>query len=297
MKSLSIALALVSLGGAVAGCAHDTASNSDGKLTVVVAFYPIEELVRRVGGTEIQVNALVAPGNEPHEFEPTPRQVTRLESADVVFYLGSNFQPDLQQAIEGLPGRIHRIDLLDGLPLRTIGDTVDPHVWLDPRNMATMAMAVAAALAAELPEQATTFTDNAALYVAQLDRLHEEFASGLAECAVPVLITTHEAFGYLAAAYGLTQLAIAGISPGDEPSAKSLQALAELAAANGVTTVFFEENLPTDLAATVADEIGATTSSLDTVESLTQNQLDAGESYLSIMHDNLRALRAGMGCT
>ena len=111
-----------------------------------------------------------------------------------------------------------------------------------------------------------------------------------------MLITTHEAFGYFAEAFGLTEVAIAGVSPGDEPSAKSLEAIAELAANYGVTTVFFEENLPAELAATIADEIGAATSSLGTAESPTKSQLDAGESYLSIMRENLQALRAGMGC-
>jgi len=297
VKPLSIAVALVSFGVAVSACADNTSNDSDGTLTVAVAFYPIEELVRRVGGADVAISTLVAPGNEPHEFEPTSRQVTRLENADVVFYFGSDFQPSLQNAIDGLPDSVHRVDLLQqGLTLHEIGGSVDPHVWLDPRNMALLAMAVAVVLGDEVPERADTFTRNANEYFDELTALHHEFATGLAQCAVPVLITTHEALGYFARAYGLTQIAIAGISPGDEPSAKALQAIAEVAKANGVTTVFFEENLPADLAVTVADEIGAGTSSLDTAESLTQSQIDDGETYLTVMRSNLQALRAGMGC-
>lgn len=296
MNPLPITIALLSISAAVTACGDDSASKTDRQLTVVAAFYPIEELARRVGGFDVEISTLVEPGDEPHEFEPTPQQVTRLEQADVVFYLGSNFQPSLQKAIESLPSSVRTVDLLAGLTLLDIDDSIDPHVWLDPRNMQLMARFVTDVLSAEFPEHAATFAANSTAYIDELGTLNSELSMGLANCAVPVLITTHEAFAYFAQAYGLTQLAIAGISPGDEPSAKQLEAIAELATDNGVTTVFFEENLPADLAATVADEIGAATSSLGTAETLTQDQLDAGESYLSIMRDNLQAVRVGMSC-
>lgn len=294
MKPLFLAAALVSL--SAGGCADDSGTD-DGKLTVAVAFYPIAEIARRVGGVGIEVNELVPPGDEPHEYEPTAQQFAHLEDADIVFYLGSDFQPNLEKAIDSLPDSVRRVDLLQGITLLNIDNGIDPHVWLNPRNMQLMVQTVTDVLGAELPEQASNFTSNAASYVAELEALDTELTIGLTDCAVPVLITTHEAFAYFAQAYGLTQLAIAGISPGDEPSAQSLEEIANLAAANGVTTVYFEENLPPDLARTVADEIGAATTSLGTAETLTQSQLDAGESYLSIMRANLRALHTGMGCT
>ena len=292
----TVALAACVMAVPVSAC-NDGASTNDGKLKIAVAFYPIEEIVRRVGGTQVDITDLVPPGDEPHEFEPTAQEVTRLEDADIVFYFGSDFQPSLEKAIDALPDSVLRVDLLQaGMTLRTVDDGVDPHVWLDPRNMQSMTQMVTQVLGQEVPEQASNFASNATAYVDELATLNDEFATGLAHCAVPVLITTHEAFGYLAKAFGLTQVGIAGISPGDEPSAKQLEAIAELATRNGVTTVFFEENLPPDLATTVASEIGANVSSLGTAESLTQSQLDAGESYLSLMRENLQALRAGMGC-
>lgn len=295
MKRLLLAVGVVSLGTVFSACAG-TPSKSNGKPTVAVAFYPIEEIVRRVGGSEVNVVELVPPGQEPHEYEPTAQQFADLEQADIVFYLGSNFQPNLQKAIESLPSSVQAIDLLEPLSLRAVADGIDPHVWLDPRNMDTMATYVADILGRLLPESADTFGRNVGEYHVDLFTLYGDLALGLRDCAVPILITTHEAFGYFAFAFGLTQIAIAGISPGDEPSAKQLETIAALAADNNVTTVFFEENLPADLAATVADEIGAATSSLATAETLTQDQLDAGESYLSLMRSNLLALRAGLSC-
>ncbi|MCE9622837.1 MAG: metal ABC transporter substrate-binding protein [Actinomycetia bacterium] len=296
MKPFSLAVATCALAVPISGCT-DSASNGNDSLTVAVAFYPIEEIVRSVGDDSIEVITLVPPGTEAHEYEPTAKQFTRLETADIVFFLGSGFQPNLEKAIDSLPSSVRRVDLINYVSLLTNDEGVDPHVWLNPNNMQLLAHVVASTLSEELPAQSSTFDTNEATYAAKIVALDAEFTRGLTNCAVPVLITTHEAFAYLAKAYGLTQLAIAGISPGDEPSAQSLEKIAELATANGVTTVFFEENLPPDLARTVADEIGAETSSLGTAETLTQNQLDAGESYSSIMRANLQALRAAMGCT
>lgn len=280
----------------LASCAGGTTTRGGERVTVAVAFYPIEEIVRRVGGDELAVQVLVEPGTDPHEFDLTPRQLAHLASADVVFYLGDDFQPSLEKAIRELPADVRTVDLLADLTLREIDGDTDPHVWLDPRNMAVMSATVAAELSAQLPNVATTFDDNAAAYIAELDQLHAAFDTALADCAVPVLITTHDAFGYLADAYELTEIAIAGVSPADEPSAKTLRRIAERAADEGVTTVFFEENLPDELATTIAAEIGARVSSLGTVESLTQRQLEDAASYLTIMSANLEALRAGLGC-
>lgn len=293
VKRLPIIVALAITG--LSACANDSTPD-DGTVKVAVAFYPIEEIVRRVGGSNIEVATLVPPGDEPHEFEPTARQVADLENADVVFFLGNEFQPSLQKAIEALPDSVRRVDLLQGLTLITVGDGNDPHVWLDPRNMQSMTRTVLDVLGEEAPSVTAEFTAAADSYIGELDALDAEFTVGLADCAVPVLVTTHRAFAYLADAYGLTHFAIAGVSPGDEPSAKSLEAIAEFASENGVTTIFFEKGLPPELAETVANEVGAEIAGIATAETLTQSQLDAGELYLSIMRDNLRALRAGLVC-
>ena len=172
------------------------------------------------------------------------------------------------------------------LEAETLSGGQDPHVWLDPQNMITMASMVADALRTD-----------ASGYIAELTELDESFRTGLANCRSCVIVTSHRAFEYLARAYGLTQIPIAGISPTEEPSAKTLEAVAKAAKDNDVSTIFFEENLPADLATTVADEIGATTAVLDPLESLSSDQLKAGASYISVMTENLAALRSGLGCS
>lgn len=298
----------------VVGCSSASTSPSfvSGTVKVAVAFYPIEEIVRSVGGPGVSIVDLVPPGESAHDYEPTPQQITDLQSADIVFYLGSGFQPNVEKAIASLPSRVRRVDLLVSVPLiavdsqlagadgQTSGEVLangkDPHVWLDPANMQLMTTEVQQSIAGLPGADAASLASGAAAYTATLVRLDTEFSAGLAQCRSNVIVTSHRAFGYLAKAYGLLQIAISGISPTEEPSAKTLEAVAQAAKANKVTTIFFENNLPPDLAKTIASEIGATTAVLDPVESLSRDQLKANADYSLIMQQNLAALVKGLGC-
>jgi zinc transport system substrate-binding protein len=286
----------MALGGLVAvacGCSSGPTTASSGKPVVAAAFYPIEEIVRSVDGGAFDIVTLVPPGQEAHEYEPSAQQVGDLQKAKFVFYLGDGFQPDVEKAVASLPDSIGKFDLLKSLDLlpasdqrESLSDAKDPHVWLDPKNMIAMTNVVAQVLDVD-----------ASGYIRELHKLDDAFRTGLAHCKSHVIVTSHQAFQYLAHAYGLTQLPISGISPTEEPSAKTLQAVAKEAEKDDVSTIFFERNLPDDLARTVADEIGAKTAALDPLESLSKDQLDAGATYISVMTEDLAALRAGLGCT
>src|ERR687888_1116449 len=123
---------LLVLGALAAGCG--AASGTNGKRSVVAAFYPLAWAAEQVGGAKVDVRNLTPPGAEPHDIELTPRDVGRLQQADVVLYLSHGFQPAVEQAVGGAQGK--RVDVLAGLGLRQgVGDEAgksDPHVWLDP---------------------------------------------------------------------------------------------------------------------------------------------------------------------
>jgi zinc transport system substrate-binding protein len=270
----------------LSSCSSDSAATApSGKPLIAAALYPIEELVRSVGGGAVDIFTLVPPGQEAHDYEPTAQQVGKLQQAQVVFYLGDGFQPDVEKAVASLPDSVRKIDLLKSVNLLLTGGK-DPHVWLDPQNMITMAKVVA-----------QTLDTDATDYVDQLRLLDQSFSDGLADCRSHVIVTSHRAFEYLSHRYGLTQIPIAGISPTEEPSAKTLEAVAKAARADDVTTIYFEKGVPADLARTVADEIGAKTAVLDPLESLSSDQIDAGATYISVMTEDLATLRAGLGCT
>lgn len=228
------------------------------------------------------------------------------------FFLGRGFQPSVEKAVSALSESVRAVDLLDSVELLpvtpqlegTVGEVdgevldgnTDPHVWVDPTNMVALTDTVASTLAELRPADAVTFDAGARAYEAQLAALGDRFSTQLATCASRTIVTSHRAFEYLARRYHLEQIPIAGISPDEEPDPKSLQAVAEAAKADGVTVVFFEERVPAALSETVAREIGASTDALDPIETITQDRLDAGESYLTIQTANLAALVKALRC-
>jgi len=290
----------------------DNSGDRDAALTVIASFYPLEEAARGVGGDLVTVTGLTPAGQGPHDLELQPAQLEVFESADIAIHLGRGFQPQVEAAIEQSPDTLTAIDLLDAVELLgvdqqlvgTDGDVdgevlegdVDPHVWLDPGRMITMVDAITVAFTAADPDNANTYAANAEEYLADLRGLDDEYRSGLATCRSRVIVTSHRAFGYLANTYDLRQIPIAGISPEVEPDPRTLAAIAAEAEAEGVTTIFLESIAPPDLAETVAREIGAELDLLDPIEGLTQDQLDEGDTYASIMRDNLERLVAGLGC-
>lgn len=278
-----------------------SADGSPGTLAVVAAFYPVFEAAQRVGGELVDVTNLTAPGVEPHDLELAPDQAEAIATADVVLYLGEGFQPAVQDAIGDARGLA--VDLLAGLPTleppggSEEGLTVDPHVWLDPSLYARMVDEVRAALAEAAPEDASTFRTNADAFTGEIDSLADDYADDLAHCDRSLLVTNHAAFGYLAAAYGLTQEAISGVAPDAEPSAQRLAELRTLVEEHGVTTIFTEDLVSPKVAQTLAEEAGVGTAVLHTLEGLSDEEVAAGADYGSQMQENLSTLRRALGCS
>jgi zinc transport system substrate-binding protein len=253
----------------------------------VAAFYPIAFAAQQIT-PDADVANLTPAGAEPHDLELTAKDVEGVRDADLVLYLGSGFMPALEAAVGGDD---NTVDLLEGVSLLTDTggeNTFDPHVWLDPMRYATIAERIGAELGE--PGAASTF-------VAELESLDDEFRRGLEACDRRTVVTSHAAFGYLADAYDLEQIALTGLSPDVEPSAKALQAIVDDVEEQGATTVFFETLVSPDLAETVAREAGARTAVLNPLEGLTEDEVDAGADYFSVMRENLAALRAALGCS
>lgn len=277
MRILFAALALV-----LTACGSEATSD---KPAVVVSHYPVEYLVREIGGESIDIESLAAPGTEPHDVELSPQQVGEVQTAAALFYIGG-FQPSVDDAVPEAQGEV--VNLADGLPLRP----QDPHVWLDPVLMARMTTTVADTLSQIDPSRAEQFSQNAATLQSELRTLDQEWRKGTDSCEIPTLVVSHEAFGYLADQYGFVQKGIEGLSPESEPSAAAIAELARFVRDNGVTTVYSESLVDPAVAQTVAAEAGASTATLDPLE--TQ---PASGDYLSAMRDNLKTVRTGQSCT
>lgn len=285
----SIALAAVLT---LAGCQGGPAST---RPMVVATIYPLWELAHQVAGDRAEVVALVPPGVEPHDWEPSARDVTIIERATVFIHSGTGLDAWATRLLGGLPGRTRVIDASTGLDLLRQGASVDPHVWLDPTLARAQAQTIANGLAQTDPAGAPVYRENAAALAARLDALDQAFAAGLRDCARRELVTSHAAFAYLARRYGLTQVPLMGPAPEAEPSPADLAAIVKTARRLKVTHVFSEPLVSPRLAQTLAREIGATTLPLDPIEGSSREQA-AGKGYVELMQANLANLRVGLGC-
>jgi zinc transport system substrate-binding protein len=278
-------IVLILMVASLAGCG----SGANSKNTVVAAFYPLAYAVERMSPSATVEN-LTPPGAEPHDLELTPRAVARIERGSVVVYLGHGFQPAVSDAVKSAGGR--KVDILQGLPLQSAagqesGLTADPHVWLDP----VLFQQIVRRLAAALPKPVHT-----APLLADLRALDRDYRAGLAHCKRKDIVTSHAAFGYLAQRSGLHQVPITGLTPESEPSPKQLAHVVEVVRRTHATTVFFERLVSPRLADTVAREVGAKTAVLDPIEGLTPAEQKGGENYLTLVRENLAALRKALGC-
>jgi zinc transport system substrate-binding protein len=282
MRSIIVLVLVVLSAGLAAGCGNSS-EGGDGREQVVASFYPLAFAAEEIGRREVDVVNLTPAGTEPHDLEVTPRDVEEVRSANLVLLLGHDFQPQLEEAA-GDGGNVLR--LLDTPGLNRFSND-DPHVWLDPLRYALIAGRIGSAL--DAPEQAEKFA-------ARLRALDREYRRGLAHCDRHEIVTSHEAFAYLAERYELRQIAITGLSPEAEPSPGDLANVVDQVRKTGATTIFFETLVSPRIAETVARETGAKTAALNPIEGLTPDESKRGENFFSVMRSNLASLRTALGC-
>ncbi|TMR20900.1 zinc ABC transporter substrate-binding protein [Nonomuraea turkmeniaca] len=300
--------ALLTVAACGSGTAETTGSAatpaSEAKPEVVAAFYPLQWLTEQVGGADVQLTTLTAPGVEPHDLELGIKQVSDIQNAALTVYI-KGVQPavddavaadksfDAATAVTTLPAGEHAEEEEGHAGEEEHGHeeiAYDPHIWLDPSRLATVASKLGERLAAADAAHAQAYKDRAARTAAALGTLDQEFTKGLSTCKTKTLVTAHEAFGYLADRYKLKQVGIT-LDPETEPSPARLSEVAKIAKAEGVSTIFTESLVSPKVAEVLASQVGAKTAVLDPLESKPSGD------YLSAMRDNLKTLQTALGCT
>lgn len=308
---LGVGIALLALVGQLIPRAPE---GSEPALRVVTTTPLFADFVRRVGGDRVRVTTLLPAGADPHSFEPTPREVSAVAEADILFYNGYNFEVWLNRVLENVaaPG-LRRVQLPEGLeplPLGVAGPggldpgshdedddhehlhgPYDPHFWLDVTHAMHYVQRIADALSEADPAGAEEYAARAGEYLAELDELdrwiHEQIA------AIPperrMLVTYHDAFGYFARRYGLQVVGSLVTDPDVEPSAQAMAALVDTIRELGVPAVFVDASVNPRLVESLAHDAGVATGILYS-DTLT----DAYPSYVQLMQANVHALVEGL---
>lgn len=278
-------------------------------ITVAATFYPLAYLAQQVGGDKVGVINATPNGVEPHDYEPSPRELAKVGDADVLLINGAGLDPWAEKASVDWRTNGRQVlvmsEVLETLPMPEddhVEDeggehgAYDPHFWLDPVRAQQMTGVIRDALVAKDPVNADVYRQNAAETMDRLSKLDEDYKNGLAACATREIVVAHDAYNYLAKRYDLELHAIAGLSPDAEPSARRLADLTELIKKHAIKTIFFETLVSPKLANTLARETGAQTAVLNPIEGLTPADAQSGKDYDILMRENLAQLRQALVC-
>ncbi|WP_085830110.1 metal ABC transporter substrate-binding protein [Collinsella vaginalis] len=309
-RSALAAFGLAALGGQalLAGCARagsNTGSSASGALQVVASMYVMEDFTKKIGGDLVDVTTLVPSGTEPHDWEPSARDIEGLQSAALFVYNGAGMEHWADDVVSGLDASkvveaSSGITLLEGDHDHDSEDgddghdhdevEYDPHVWLSPKNAKAELANIRDGLKRVDPDHASDYDTAFEEQDRAFDELDEEFRSRLSDLPNKTIVVSHAAYGYLCEAYGLTQRAITGVDAEGEPDAKTMASIIDFVKENNVKTIFTEELVSPKVAQSIADATGAECRVLSPVEGLTEEQEKEGADYLSLMRENLDTL-------
>ena len=244
-------------------------------------------LWKKIGGDKVDVHNLVPSGTEPHDWEPSSKDMLNLNSADVLFYNGLGMESWIDKVKGAVNGEKPKYVELSAPFEHTKND---PHIWLDPKNVITMSQEICDTLSDLDPSNKEYYNENLATFTEQLNNLDNDFKTQLSNVSNKKIVVSHEAYSYLCSAYGLEQTSIDGISADSEPSPAKMKEIADYIKANNVKYIFFEELVSPKIAQSLADETGVQLLALNPFEGLEQEDIDNGADYISVMEENLKNL-------
>ena len=283
---------------------------AEGRLKVVATNFPCYDFARQVCGDGAEVTMLLKPGTEAHAYDPTPADILAIGDADLFVYIGGESDAWADGILASFdeddrPATLRMMDCVSGLVEEDGADghqqdksasEYDEHIWTSPVNAAAMARALGEALAGLEGADADACREAANAYAAQIEGI-DGMLRQLVEGAKrrTLVFADRFPFVYLTREYGLDYVAAFPSCTADtEPSAQTVMALIDRVASEGIPAVYTIELSTQAVAKTVAEETGAEILTLHSMQSVTQDEFEAGESYVSLMRRNLEALRRGL---
>lgn len=304
----------------LAACGNEEQNASEDTISVYTTVYPLQYFTERIGGEFVNVQSIYPAGANEHSFEPTQKDMMALADADVFFYIGQGLEGFVESAKKTLAnehvklvatadniseaqfhistGHVHAEDEEEhdhdhdheGEHEEHSHHEHDTHVWLSPVLSKDLALAIKDELVATLPEQEAFFTKNYEALTKELDELNADFEEMAANTTKKTFFVSHAAFGYIAGHYGFNQVPVAGLNSQSEPSQKQLAKIVDLAKAENIQYIFFEQNVSSNLTSVIQKEVGAEALTLHNLSVLTKDDIKNNETYFTLMQHNIEQL-------
>jgi len=266
------------------------------RLSVVASFSILGDLVKNVGGDKVDVATLVGPNGDVHVYAPAPSDAKKNADAKLLVVNGLGLEGWLPRLVQSAGSKASIVTASDGITPLSLGKEADPHAWQSVPNVKVYVANNRDALIAADPRDAAVFRANADRYLKELDALDAEVRAAIAK--IPPerrkVITTHNAFGYFADAYGIAFLAPVGVSTETEPSARDIALLIRQIKADKIPAVFLENLSDDRLIGRIAAETGARAGGTLYSDSLTSEKGPA-PTYIDLVRHNIKALTSALG--
>ncbi len=275
------------------------------KMNVVTSIFPLYDFARQVGGDLVDVSLMLPPGVEAHGFSPTPNNMIAVKRADLFLYTSDILEPwagTIVAAVGVKNGKVVEVgkEIISSDTHQAGHDHrgVDPHIWLDPTLAIEMVEVIEAALSEVDPGNSAVYKNNSAEYISRLYTFDEQTKQILQNCKLQTIVSGgHFAFGAFARRYGLSAVSpFQGFSPDAQPSPKAIGRLIKTVQETGSKVIFHEELIQPKVAKIIAEETGARLLLLHGVHNVSKNELERGETYLSLMQKNVDNLKQGLQC-
>jgi zinc/manganese transport system substrate-binding protein len=265
------------------------------RLNVVASFSILGDLVRNVGGDRVAVTTLVGPDGDAHVYVPTPADAKKMADARLVFVNGLGFEGWMSRLVKSAGGKAAIVTATTGVTPLKLGSNADPHAWQSVANAKIYVANIRDALVAADSANAEAFKSNASAYLAQLDALDREVREAVAK--IPEdrrkVISTHNAFGYFASAYGIEFIAPLGVSTESEASARDVARIITQIRSAKIPAVFMENITDPRLMGRISAETGARVGGTLYSDSLTGEKGDS-PTYIAMVRHNIKALTGAL---
>jgi zinc/manganese transport system substrate-binding protein len=272
-----------------------TPARAQERLNVVVSFSILGDFVRNVGGNRVSVTTLVGPNSDVHVYTPAPADAKKIADARLVIINGLGLEGWLPRLVQSAGSKAAIVSATAGIAPRKLGSDADPHAWQSVANARIYVANINAALGVADPAGAVAYRANTQTYLAKLDALDREVRDAIAQIppARRKVISTHDAFGYFAAAYGIEFVAPLGVSTESEASARDIAAVITEIRARKVPAVFLENISDPRLIGRISAETGARIGGTLYSDSLTDEKGDA-PTYIDMVRHNIKALTSAL---
>jgi zinc/manganese transport system substrate-binding protein len=286
---------VISLALLAAACPARAQDRLQDRLNVVASFSILGDFVKNVGGDRVSVTTLVGPDGDVHVYTPAPADAKKIADAKLLVINGLGLEGWLPRLLQASGSKAPIIIATKGIAPLKVGSDADPHVWQSVVNAKVYVTNISDALSAADPADAATFRANAQAYLAKLDALDREVRAAVAQipAARRKVISTHDAFGYFASAYGIEFIAPLGVSTESEASARDIAGIITQIKTAKIPAVFLENISDPRLMQRIASETGARVGGTLYSDSLTGEKGDA-PTYIDMVRHNIKALTSAL---